>query len=227
MSAVAAIASKEGIVLLSDGITFWGNESSLPKNGTLTRKDCKIRSTDTSKIIKINNQVGVQWVGNMMPDLQDRFKRECREKGISEPAEISDHLSKLLKQEYRSKGIDISSITGTYYNVNIAVTGFDRKGTPWGISITSATGLNPVKHRLAQNGPQTTCIIPFINRNNPFDELLAKHNKRTTDPRECATAAFTEMIRDYEDQGMIVGGEIFCEVLRPKKQSKFNKALMN
>lgn len=229
MSAVAAVASKQGIVLLSDGISFYTNDSALPENGTLYRKDCRIRSTDTSKIIKINNQVGVQWIGNMLPDLQDRFRKGCTAKGLQEPGEIADYLSTLLKQEYRRQGIDISKVEGTYNNVSISISGFDAFGTPWGMGITAKNGFKPAKYMIAQNGMQTNCMVPFVDEHaqKEFDRLLEKHNRRTTDPEELATAAFTEMIRNYEDQDMIVGGKIFCELLQPRRQSKFRQAMLN
>ncbi|MFH5832639.1 hypothetical protein ACG2F4_07275 [Halalkalibaculum sp. DA3122] len=48
-----------------------------------------------------------------------------------------------------------------------------------------------------------------------FDLLLEESNKLTTDPEELSHRAFTEMIRYYEDNDHIVGGQIFSFRLYP------------
>lgn len=213
MSAIAAVVSKQGAVLLSDGITFYPNNNINPQDG-LTRSNCTIHSENTSKVFKINSRVGVSWLGNMLPDLQERFRQGCKSKGLREPGEIARYLSTLLREEHR--GVDIESLVGTFENVNIAITGYDSQGNAWGISITCKDDFQPDKARLATDGLNMTCLVPFVNREDtPFGRLMEKHNQSTKDPRKCATRAFTEMIRDYEANGHIVGGQIFTEVLRP------------
>jgi len=203
MSAIAAAILKNGAILLSDGVTFKVPED-LNVYDDLKRSDSEVVSTNTPKIHKVNRRVGVSWVGMMIPEIQDRIPG-CGET----PREVAHWLSKQLKT-YRSDNPGL--LAQKRYNINIGVTGFDKAGAPWGYDLNRKREFKPACTRL--HAGMTTCHLPFIKpEGTGFTTYLKKYNSPTADPVDVATRAFTEMIRDYEAQDMIVGGKIFTEVL--------------
>ncbi|MFH5885498.1 hypothetical protein ACG2F4_14400 [Halalkalibaculum sp. DA3122] len=207
MSAVAAVVSQQGAVLLSDGITFRVPED-LSVHEDLKRSDFEIVDTDKPKIFKVNDRVGVSWVGNIIGEIQQQITG-CGQT----PKQVGNWLSEQLKSYHRGKQYLLGRDN---YNILIGVTGFDEGGTPWGIDISSKHNFTPNAVQLAQGGLQTMCRIPFVEGNDSmFDLLLEERNKLTTDPEELSRRAFTEMIRYYEDKDHIVGGQIFSFRLYP------------
>ncbi|SHF50891.1 hypothetical protein SAMN05443144_109134 [Fodinibius roseus] len=211
MSAVATIRTPEQSILLSDGLAV-DTSGADPDNFQLTED--RIHSRDCKKVAKINDTVGLLWVGNGVT-LVDEFATLA--KGRT-GREVADELSEFLKLK-----TDSSLYNEPWYNINVSIACYEN-GQMWGYSVRSKTPI-PLKPTRSPVSTGCYCMAALKDPGKASQELEQRFvsHRATKNVRQSAIAAFTDFVKEDD----LLGGEIFCEVINPKTQSKFRKALMN
>lgn len=204
MSLIASIVTSKEIILLSDGqtIDFGGLEIS----EDMVVPEDRIVSTTTPKIAKINDRVGLSWVGVWI-EYKDEFIRQLNKQGsVSEIAsQLADIIrDKLAGQEYL--------INEDWFMVNVSINGYNQTG-PVSCHVVTKNG------RVQVSGPNPLipgmigCLIPFNDQaREEFKKILLDHGTRTGNEIQTAVRAFKELVNNYSHKGM-AGGQIFTEVL--------------
>src|SRR5699024_5573639 len=128
----------------------------------------------------------------------------------------ADELAHFLRDR-----TDSSLYSEPWYNINVNVASHER-GKTWNYHIASEHDLQPKRsHWPTGSG----CMAPFRDHDSTstdFEERFAAYRQSGKNIQQASIAAFT----DFVEEDPNLGGTIYSEVLRPKR-NVFQQAMMN
>ncbi|MFH5884080.1 hypothetical protein ACG2F4_07195 [Halalkalibaculum sp. DA3122] len=200
MSAIAFTTTREKTVLLSDGMALKGNG--------------KIHSMKMKKAFKINQQTGILW-GGSSGSLINAVKREVKRKGYKTVYEVSEAVTTVFKA---ASGIDGVTDIWERSQYLVYVIGYDETDRIKILSFNSCneSRLKPKDQGYIDFGKSGCLAVDRSFDKTSYPRLLSEKYWPLYQDLEYATQkAFEEMVNNYNEQGMDVGGKIFMEVIRP------------
>jgi len=194
MSAIGFFCTPNSIICVSDGIS---------RNHYTDEK-----SYDTRKVFLVNDGVAVMSVGygvHAMPNLIDvaiHFE-------INKPADVADYLAQTLVRMEKLGPLPGQTL--------FLILGYDEKEKPRLFQVFTGSGSPYTPEEFPIQPGSGDAIAHTLNaEKTSFKGILSQKLQNGIDPEGATLAAFTEMVRDYESEGILVGGEIFQEIITPQ-----------
>ncbi|MAL17554.1 MAG: hypothetical protein CL670_14810 [Balneola sp.] len=212
MSVIAYACLPDKILLASDGAAFFNNE---------------ITSTNNNKIIQVNSQVGMLWLGNMH-SVKPIIMKRLEEAGAKYPEEVAKITGLVLKEtvdEFLKQMKDKHNFEPeVLYNINTI--GFNQEGKPelWRLNNSKEDNrhaFDPEKGQIVVGG--IGCGGYDGVYTDRFGSLLKQelptYSGKPGEAEDAVSIAFFRLVEQLKKEEKLVGGKLYLASIQHQPNS--------